>query len=129
MKGIKFIIIMLLIFFATSSIAWAQYADTTKTQTQHPNVNFVDKNGDGYNDNAPDHDGDGIPNSLDPDWLNNKQKNRPAFRDLDGDGINDFFQNGGRGNKGFPHGRMPYIRDKNRGSHQPPFKQKMKGPK
>lgn len=29
---------------------------------------FVDKNGDGYNDNAPDHDGDGIPNGLDKDY-------------------------------------------------------------
>lgn len=29
---------------------------------------FVDKNGDGYNDNAPDTDGDGIPNCLDPDF-------------------------------------------------------------
>jgi hypothetical protein len=29
---------------------------------------FVDKNGDGYNDNAPDTDGDGIPNCLDSDF-------------------------------------------------------------
>ena len=28
----------------------------------------MDKDNDGYNDNAPDHDGDGIPNGLDPDW-------------------------------------------------------------
>ena len=35
---------------------------------------FVDEDGDGYNDNAPDHDGDGIPNGLDPDW--NKHKNQ-----------------------------------------------------
>lgn len=31
--------------------------------------NFVDLNGDGFNDNAPDHDGDGIPNGLDEDWV------------------------------------------------------------
>jgi hypothetical protein len=30
---------------------------------------FIDLNGDGFNDNAPDHDGDGIPNGLDPDWI------------------------------------------------------------
>ena len=30
--------------------------------------NFVDRNGDGINDSAPDHDGDGIPNGQDPDW-------------------------------------------------------------
>jgi len=35
--------------------------------------NFVDLNGDGFNDNAPDHDGDGIPNGLDPDWVKSAQ--------------------------------------------------------
>ncbi len=30
---------------------------------------FVDENGDGFNDLAPDADGDGIPNGLDPDYL------------------------------------------------------------
>jgi hypothetical protein len=47
---------------------------------------FIDLDGDGFNDQAPDEDGDGIPNSLDPDWQ--KQKNQ-EFVDLDGDGIND----------------------------------------
>ena len=28
---------------------------------------FIDRDGDGFNDRARDHDGDGIPNSLDPD--------------------------------------------------------------
>lgn len=35
--------------------------------------NFVDLDGDGFNDNAPDHDGDGIPNGLDPDYIKNAQ--------------------------------------------------------
>lgn len=35
--------------------------------------NFVDLNGDGFNDNAPDHDGDGIPNGLDADYVKNAQ--------------------------------------------------------
>ena len=30
---------------------------------------FIDENGDGFNDLAPDHDGDGIPNSLDEEWV------------------------------------------------------------
>lgn len=54
--------------------------------------NFVDKNGDGYNDNAPDHDGDGIPNGLDQDYIKLKQqrnKGKLPYIDLDGDGIND----------------------------------------
>ncbi len=32
-------------------------------------VGFVDLNGDGINDNAPDADGDGIPNGQDPDYV------------------------------------------------------------
>ena len=36
-------------------------------------TNFVDLDGDGFNDNAPDHDGDGIPNGLDPDYIKNAQ--------------------------------------------------------
>ena len=30
---------------------------------------FIDENGDGINDNFRDHDGDGIPNFKDPDWV------------------------------------------------------------
>lgn len=33
------------------------------------NLGFVDLNGDGINDNAPDADGDGIPNGQDPDYI------------------------------------------------------------
>jgi hypothetical protein len=48
----------------------------TGTQAQTCNMtgtNFVDLDGDGFNDNAPDHDGDGIPNGLDPDYTMNAQ--------------------------------------------------------
>ncbi|MBU0741893.1 hypothetical protein KKG45_14375 [bacterium] len=31
--------------------------------------NFIDEDGDGYNDLAPDADGDGIPNGVDPDYV------------------------------------------------------------
>jgi hypothetical protein len=34
---------------------------------------FADENGDGINDLAPDHDGDGVPNGQDPDWVKNKR--------------------------------------------------------
>jgi hypothetical protein len=34
---------------------------------------FVDEDGDGVNDLAPDHDGDGIPNGQDSDWVKNKE--------------------------------------------------------
>ena len=43
---------------------------------------------------APDHDGDGIPNGLDPDYQKLKAKKEQAkkkkYIDLDGDGINDY---------------------------------------
>ncbi len=59
---------------------------------QHGN-SFIDENGDGYNDNAPDADGDGIPNGQDPDYVaagaqTGKAANK-GFIDADGDGIND----------------------------------------
>ena len=56
-------------------------------KTQHGSK-FVDKDGDGFNDNAPDHDGDGIPNGLDPDYKG-PGKEKKKFVDLDGDGIDD----------------------------------------
>ena len=59
-----------------------------KNQIQH-GYHFVDENGDGYNDNAPDHDGDGIPNGLDTDYTGSKNRAGKGFIDLDGDGIND----------------------------------------
>jgi hypothetical protein len=32
-------------------------------------IRFMDEDGDGVNDLARDHDGDGIPNGQDPDWI------------------------------------------------------------
>ncbi|HOI30458.1 MAG TPA: hypothetical protein PLZ15_11945 [Melioribacteraceae bacterium] len=96
MKRIFSILILSAILIAYSDIS---------AQTQNPpppkehGKKFVDKNGDGYNDNAPDHDGDGIPNGLDPDYLALKNKNAHGrFVDLDGDGIKD--NASGKGRKG-----------------------------
>lgn len=55
-------------------------------------INFIDENGDGYNDNAPDADGDGIPNGMDEDYVRagvGKNGAPQGFVDEDGDGIND----------------------------------------
>ena len=63
----------------------------TKQNLQH-GCHFVDKDGDGYNDNAPDHDGDGIPNGVDPDYQGAKKRfggKMRGFVDANGDGIND----------------------------------------
>lgn len=47
-------------------VAGAQTCDGTGN-------NFVDLNGDGFNDNAWDDDGDGIPNGLDADYVKHAQ--------------------------------------------------------
>lgn len=57
-------------------------------QGQRMGGGFVDVNGDGVNDNAADLDGDGIPNGLDDDFVQNSGTGQ-NFIDEDGDGIND----------------------------------------
>ncbi len=107
MGGKYFIFFCLAFFMFTNTIGFAQDTTKVKPNKKQHQLKFVDKNGDGYNDNAPDHDGDGIPNGLDPDWLKSRHKKRPVFRDLDGDGINDLIQNRSGGNKNFLHGKRP----------------------
>ena len=86
---------LLTAFFFIISLNCLYAQDSIKTDKEKEPVDhkqhFIDEDGDGYNDNAPDHDGDGIPNGLDPDWqkLNEEKRNRQRFVDLDGDGIND----------------------------------------
>jgi len=95
MKYICYLTISILLSISIQGTSFGQ--DTTRArENQDPQKEqnqFVDKNGDGYNDNAPDHDNDGIPNGLDPDYTAGMQKreseNQP-FIDLDGDGINDY---------------------------------------
>ena len=74
--------------------------------TQHGS-HFVDVNGDGYNDNAPDADGDGIPNGQDPDYvrLGAGRGNSRGFVDADGDGFNDNAQDAD--GDGIPNGQDP----------------------
>ncbi len=128
--GGKYCLFLLMAFFVLNlSVGFAQ--DTTKVNSNRKQrqIKFVDKNGDGYNDNAPDHDGDGIPNGLDPDWLKSHSKKRPAFRDLDGDGINDLIQNRSRGNRKFSPGNKPRLKLKKPKRPGPRFGPKLKGRK
>jgi len=103
MKKVIALLSVLVLVFAYSNIG---------AQTQNPNPpaqhgkGFVDNNGDGYNDNAPDHDGDGIPNGVDPDYTGPKLQ-RNKFVDLNGDGINDNAGRGKRGGKGSKSGYGP----------------------
>lgn len=50
---------------------FAQDADPVEPGQGHGNgvCQFIDEDGDGFNDLAPDADGDGIPNGLDPDYV------------------------------------------------------------
>ena len=97
MKKLVTLIMLLGVFAMYAEIS----AQTTTTPPTNHGKNFVDRNGDGYNDNAPDHDADGIPNGVDPDYTGPKlQKNK--FVDLNGDGIND---NAGKGKKGGKNGK------------------------
>jgi len=91
-------------------------------------IGFVDANGDGYNDNAPDADGDGIPNGMDPDYTGAKMHNgngRGGFVDADGDGINDNALDAD--GDGIPNGQDPdYVRPQD-GSGQKYGQGKMRG--
>lgn len=101
MKKLVSLIALFTLLVAFSNVT-AQTQNPTQP-TQH-GKGFVDKNGDGYNDNAPDHDGDGIPNGVDPDYTGPKlQKNK--FVDLNGDGIND---NAGKGKRNGKNGKGGY---------------------
>jgi hypothetical protein len=49
--------------------AQTQTKAQARSEFRHRNrIAFIDENGDGINDLAKDHDGDGIPNGQDPDW-------------------------------------------------------------
>ncbi len=80
--------------FMTLSLALLMGFTSAPAQEVLPVVhgpNFVDENGDGYNDNAPDSDGDGIPNGQDEDFTGGMMHGRHAvsFVDENGDGFND----------------------------------------
>ncbi len=101
----RFSIILTLVGLFISSQVFAQDSLQTKSKNQYRyktnaavetkaqhGLGFVDANGDGFNDNAPDVDGDGIPNGMDADYTAvkaGKGGNAKGFVDLDGDGIND----------------------------------------
>jgi hypothetical protein len=66
---------------------------------------FIDNDKDGYNDNAPDHDNDGIPNGQDPDYQGaGKGQKQQGFVDNDGDGIADNTGQGRRAGRGYRYG-------------------------
>lgn len=118
------ITLSLTVLFLTANL-FAQ--DSSRTQTKNQNtykhqtktavkvqtkgthgIGFVDENGDGYNDNARDDDGDGIPNGMDEDYAGAKARKGNAakgFVDMDGDGINDNAMD--EDGDGIPNGQDP----------------------
>ena len=50
-----------------------RYGDMGENPGSGQRRGFVDEDGDGINDRARDHDGDGLPNGKDPDWVRNKR--------------------------------------------------------
>ena len=99
MKTLTLLLALLLaLTFSTTVLA----QEETDTEIEH-GVNFVDEDGDGFNDNAPDADGDGIPNGMDEDYVRaaagtgskaGQAQGKGAngargFIDEDGDGVND----------------------------------------
>lgn len=104
-----------LIAIAALMFAFVLFTATPKAYAQEKDHGraFVDENGDGYNDNAPDADGDGIPNGQDPDYTaagaNNAKKAAKGFVDANGDGINDNAADDD--GDGVPNGQDPdYVR-------------------
>ncbi len=67
MKNKLFLILILVFGFSTTLSAQDSTQVIDKTKIAH-GIHFVDNDGDGFNDNAPDHDNDGIPNGLDQDY-------------------------------------------------------------
>ncbi|MBD3383884.1 hypothetical protein GF407_03055 [candidate division KSB1 bacterium] len=92
----------------TGSEVDLQSPNKEQLQNRHSQPNgFVDENGDGLNDNAPDADGDGIPNGQDEDYEPPRDgrgwgrgHGMHGFIDEDGDGFNDnvpaFFEPDGK---------------------------------
>ena len=75
---------------------------------------FVDENGDGYNDNAPDADGDGIPNGRDEDFVRSAYRNGQCWNDDSAGRRGGFWQrtramHGYRGEGDFSRGRRGFA--------------------
>ena len=85
-------VLTLAVLVLSSQAIFAQTCDSTGVGQGNRNLTFVDANGDGVNDNAPNHDGDGIPNGQDPDYVRTGTGRGQGFIDIDGDGINDNVQ-------------------------------------
>jgi len=116
MKNLSLLAILtlsLLVVMVTMPVGLNAQSSTT----QH-GAHFVDADGDGYNDNAPDADGDGIPNGQDPDYVRpgSGRGATRGFVDTDGDGFNDNAPDAD--GDGIPNGQDPDYKRPADGSGQ-----------
>ena len=72
MNKILTIAIGILLAGSTALLAQEKAREGSRTQVQKKDFRFIDENGDGINDVLRDHDGDGVPNGQDPDWIKGK---------------------------------------------------------
>ena len=106
MKQLVFPLVAAVALFAATSAA---NADDVTPGPRGPMAAYVDVDGDGINDNAPDHDGDGIINHEDPDYqpagLGYGRGAKGQFVDENADGINDLAPDDD--GDGVPNGQDP----------------------
>jgi len=72
----------LIVFFLLQGFLVAQENQSNQEEPKQPvevTQRFIDLDGDGFNDNAPDIDQDGIPDALDPDIKQKKSNYRWAW--------------------------------------------------
>jgi hypothetical protein len=106
--------VAMMVALASMAIAQSTTASADNDQAKPAQCpRFVDADGNGINDNAPDHDGDGIPNCQDSDWKGGMHRHGQS-----GHGHGNSTgktQAKGNGNHGWGHGtgHGPRFQDKN----------------
>lgn len=84
------LILSSLAILAIAAMSSPVFAQTDETGGHGYGVGgFLDENGDGFNDLAPDADGDGIPNGLDPDYVPAADGSGMSWGPGDGTGCED----------------------------------------
>jgi hypothetical protein len=83
------LIILLAILFLVSLAADQAWAQQKKKQAgkKARAQQFIDEDGDGFNDLLPDDDGDGIPNMIDPDYKGHSAESLYMHRYMNGQTI------------------------------------------
>ncbi len=95
MKALTTSILVFGLVFGMNLIG-AEFAHAQNNGNGYSVRGFVDDDGDGFNDLAPDHDNDGIPNGLDPDYNRPLDGSGNQFGNADDPDGDNMFQNQNR---------------------------------